>query len=190
MGCHQADVAEQAALRAARGRPTFPQRQFGSCDQARHGAICLGALAPTRPATIVSSAGDGLDALWQNPKKQRWAKRRLWWREHRGWLIAIWSLGGGTEQQQNAIDTALTVASSNTAIAEAELAKAFGYELCKCEFPPTPMVTVGYFNRQHANRKEGDPVYGAALTHGKNSGPPWTPARRIWIDKGAINTGA
>jgi hypothetical protein len=24
----------------------------------------------------------------------------------------------------------------------------------------------------------------------KNSGPPWTPARTNWIDKGAINTGA
>jgi hypothetical protein len=21
------------------------------------------------------------DAFWQNPKKRRWAKRRLWWRE-------------------------------------------------------------------------------------------------------------
>src|SRR5436309_8567186 len=29
-----------------------------------------------------------------------------------------------------------------------------------------------------------------ALTHGKNSVPPWTPARRIWIDKGANNTQA
>jgi hypothetical protein len=38
-------------------------------------------------------------------------------------------------------------ASSNTAIAEAEIAKALGYELCKCDFPPTPMRTVGYFNR-------------------------------------------
>jgi hypothetical protein len=27
------------------------------------------------------------DAFWQNPKKQRWAKRRLWWREHYGWVI-------------------------------------------------------------------------------------------------------
>ena len=47
------------------------------------------------------------------------------------------SLGGGTEQEKKAIDNALSVASSTTAIAEAELAKAFGYELCKCEFPPT-----------------------------------------------------
>jgi hypothetical protein len=27
------------------------------------------------------------DLFWQNSKKQRWAKRRLWWREHRGWLF-------------------------------------------------------------------------------------------------------
>jgi hypothetical protein len=27
------------------------------------------------------------DLFWQNPKKRRWAKRRLWWREHRGWLF-------------------------------------------------------------------------------------------------------
>jgi hypothetical protein len=24
------------------------------------------------------------DVFWQNPKKRRWAKRRLWWREHYG----------------------------------------------------------------------------------------------------------
>jgi hypothetical protein len=54
------------------------------------------------------------------------------------------SLGGGSEKQYQAIDNALAVASSTTAIAEAELAKAFGYELCKCQFPPTAMMTVGY----------------------------------------------
>jgi hypothetical protein len=54
------------------------------------------------------------------------------------------SLGGGSEKQHQAIDNALAVASSTTAIAEAELAKAFGYELCKCQFPPTPMKTIGY----------------------------------------------
>jgi hypothetical protein len=27
------------------------------------------------------------DVFWQNRKKQRWAKRRLWWREHYGWVI-------------------------------------------------------------------------------------------------------
>jgi hypothetical protein len=27
------------------------------------------------------------DVFWENPKKRRWAKRRLWWREHYGWVI-------------------------------------------------------------------------------------------------------
>lgn len=61
-----------------------------------------------------------------------------------GLVKDVRSLGGGSEQQQKAIDVALTTASSSTAIAEAEVAKALGYELCKCEFPPTPMLTVGY----------------------------------------------
>jgi hypothetical protein len=29
------------------------------------------------------------DLFWQNPKKQRWAKRRLWWLDNRGWLITV-----------------------------------------------------------------------------------------------------
>ena len=81
------------------------------------------------------------------------------------------SLGGGSAQEQKAIDTALTVASSNTAIAEAELAKVFGYELCKCEFPPTPMKTVGYFNRPVANKHEGDPVYECSKCGYNTAGP-------------------
>jgi hypothetical protein len=57
-------------------------------------------------------------------------------------------------------------------IAEAELAKAFGYELCKCDFPPTPMLTVGYFNWNHgANKKEGDPVYECPKCGYNTAGP-------------------
>jgi hypothetical protein len=81
------------------------------------------------------------------------------------------SLGGGSVEQQKAIDNALTVASSTTAIAEAELAKAFGYELCKCDFPPTPMRTVGYFFRAVANKIEGDPVYECPKCGYNTAGP-------------------
>ncbi len=81
------------------------------------------------------------------------------------------SLGGGTEQQQRAIDQALTVASSTTAIAEAELAKAFGYELCKCVFPPTPMRTVGYWTRHHDNHHTGAPVYECPKCGYNTAGP-------------------
>jgi len=47
------------------------------------------------------------------------------------------------DQRQAAISQALVTAESSSKIAEAEIAKALGYELCKCQFPPTPMLTVG-----------------------------------------------
>jgi len=71
----------------------------------------------------------------------------------------VHSLGGGSPQQQQAIDTALAVATTNTAIAEAQLAQAFGYELCRCEFPPTPMLTVGHHTRDSGAKHAGDSVY-------------------------------
>jgi Zn finger protein HypA/HybF involved in hydrogenase expression len=83
----------------------------------------------------------------------------------------VWSRGGGTEQEQKAIESALTIASSNTALAEAKIAVSLGYELCKCEFPPTPMRTVGYFNRRTENNKEGDPVYECPKCGYNNAGP-------------------
>jgi hypothetical protein len=69
------------------------------------------------------------------------------------------------------IDSALTVAASNTAIAEAELAKAFGYELCKCDFPPTPMKTVGYHTIQTTYIHTGDPVYECPKCGYNSAGP-------------------
>jgi len=91
-------------------------------------------------------------------------------------LKDIRSLGGGTEVQQKTIDVALGVATNSTAIAEAELAKAFGYELCKCEFPPAPMLTVGYLINQMdgkpgAGRMAGDPVYECPKCGYNNAGP-------------------
>jgi predicted RNA-binding Zn-ribbon protein involved in translation (DUF1610 family) len=83
----------------------------------------------------------------------------------------VQSHGGGSEKEKQAIDTALTIASSNAAVAEAQLAKAFGYELCKCRFPPVPMRTVGYFNRRTANNNEGDPVYECPECGFTNAGP-------------------
>ena len=46
------------------------------------------------------------------------------------------------------ITAALATAESSSRIAEAEVAKALGYELCKCQFPPTPMLTVGYHDHR------------------------------------------
>jgi hypothetical protein len=39
---------------------------------------------------------------------------------------------------------ALEEAEKASRIAEAQIAKTLGYELCKCEFPPAPMLRVGY----------------------------------------------
>jgi hypothetical protein len=56
---------------------------------------------------------------------------------------------------QAAVSQALAVAESSSRIAEAEIAKSLGYELCKCEFPPTPMLTVG----QLGGRPKMGPAY-------------------------------
>jgi len=61
-----------------------------------------------------------------------------------GMLKDIRSLGCGTPEQNKAVDQALDHAARSATIAEAEISKALGYELCKCEFPPTIMLTVGY----------------------------------------------
>jgi hypothetical protein len=89
----------------------------------------------------------------------------------------IRGLGGGTEQEQKAIDVALTTAASNTAIAEATLGQAFGYQLCRCEFPPTPMRTVGYVSVNLANgMKVGDQVSPSTLPNCAAVWlPPWRP---------------
>jgi len=62
-------------------------------------------------------------------------------------LRKIVPASGANEQQKQVIENALLTASSTAAVAEAELGKAFGYELCKCSLPPTPMLTVGYHSR-------------------------------------------
>jgi hypothetical protein len=56
----------------------------------------------------------------------------------------IRKLGDGSEQQRKVVDDALDLAERTAAVAEAEVAKALGYELCKCQFPPMIMLTVGY----------------------------------------------
>jgi hypothetical protein len=50
------------------------------------------------------------------------------------------------DKREKAISQALVTAESSSKIAEAEIAKALGYELCKCAFPPTIMLTVGQHN--------------------------------------------
>jgi hypothetical protein len=48
------------------------------------------------------------------------------------------------DQRHLAISQALATAESSSRIAEAEVAKALGYELCRAHFPPVIMLQIGY----------------------------------------------
>ena len=52
----------------------------------------------------------------------------------------------GTPDENKAVEIALLEAEKASKIAEIQLAKALGYELCHCQFPPTAMLTVGRGN--------------------------------------------
>jgi hypothetical protein len=73
------------------------------------------------------------------------------------------------DQREKAISQALVTAESNSKIAEAEIAKALGYELCKCAFPPTIMLTVGNHNGRSGHV---GPVYECPKC-GYNTAGPW-----------------
>jgi hypothetical protein len=81
------------------------------------------------------------------------------------------------DQRGAAISQALVTAESSSKIAEAEIAKALGYELCKCEFPPTPMLTVGYHTRSQGHRP-GGPVFECPKC-GFNSARPFMYERTV-----------
>jgi len=69
------------------------------------------------------------------------------------------------------ITAALATAESSSRIAEAEVAKALGYELCKCQFPPTPMLTVGSIDNPAAKMR--GPVFECPRC-GFNTDGPWS----------------
>jgi hypothetical protein len=46
--------------------------------------------------------------------------------------------------KRKAVDQALDQAEKSTALAEAQIASALGYQLCRCTFPPQIMLFVGY----------------------------------------------
>src|SRR5262245_27367803 len=90
-----------------------------------------------------------------------------------GMVKDVQSLGGGTPEQQKAVDDALDKAAAAAAVAEAQIAKALGYDLRKCQFPPTIMTTVGYFNKPHAGRWPADPVYECPQCGYNTAGAAW-----------------
>lgn len=62
-------------------------------------------------------------------------------------LVRDISPSGATPEQTKAVVAALAEAEKATQIAEAQIAKALGYQLCQCAFPPTAMLTVGQHTR-------------------------------------------
>jgi hypothetical protein len=78
----------------------------------------------------------------------------------RGLLGVVKDVRGlANPEQAKAITAAADQVEAAAKVAEAEIAKALGYELCKCQFPPVVMLTVGYVSRKFARSQEGDPVY-------------------------------
>jgi hypothetical protein len=46
-------------------------------------------------------------------------------------------------EKKDAVGASLAEAEKHLRIAEAQIAKGFGFPLCRCEFPPIPMLIVG-----------------------------------------------
>ena len=48
-------------------------------------------------------------------------------------------------EKKEAVAASLTEAGRQLRLAEAQIAQGLGYKLCRCEFPPTPMLDIGDF---------------------------------------------
>ena len=57
-------------------------------------------------------------------------------------LVSFWPNDGKREAALKAVASAERAA----LIAEAQIAQALGYRLCKCQFPPRPMLSTGRFD--------------------------------------------
>jgi hypothetical protein len=58
-----------------------------------------------------------------------------------------------SKKESEAIDEAIGQAETSIKVAEAKLAQALGYELCRCAFPPTPMLKIGYYHERGSDQK-------------------------------------
>lgn len=64
--------------------------------------------------------------------------------------------GRTSPEDEAKVDRALDHAEESLQLATANIAKALGYELCRCTFPPTPMLTVGF---ELMGKRTGLPVH-------------------------------
>lgn len=70
------------------------------------------------------------------------------------------------EKDQKAAETAIDQSIKQIEIAEAQLAQALGYPLCRCKFPPTIMLNVGIMTRPEVR-----PVYECSVCHSNTAYP-------------------
>jgi hypothetical protein len=84
------------------------------------------------------------------------------------------------EERKAAAAVAIESSEKQLAIAEAQIAQALGYHLCKCSFPPVIMLTVGTI--EDAKTRTNKPVY-ECPSCGTNTAYPFgfsrTPSIRV-----------
>jgi hypothetical protein len=57
-------------------------------------------------------------------------------------------------EKKDAVGASLAEAERHLRTAEAQIAQGLGYKLCRCEFPPHPMLQVGYYFIPGGQRRE------------------------------------
>jgi hypothetical protein len=76
------------------------------------------------------------------------------------------------DQKTEAITAALATAESSSKIAEAEVANALGYELCRAHFPPVIMLAIGYHTaNESAFSRTGKTVFECPECKANSAGP-------------------
>jgi hypothetical protein len=89
-------------------------------------------------------------------------------------------------EKKETVGRALEEADKQLRLGEAQIAQAFGYPLCRCAFPPTPMLAVGYrlpmaeldnaallalVQRGHASSPSAFPVHECPKCGANDAGP-------------------
>jgi hypothetical protein len=96
--------------------------------------------------------------------------------------LSIWKdIRGAVPEgaEREAVSRALEKSEEQLQIAEAQIAKGLGYDLCECAFPPTPMLTVGWMNGV-SNKISSRAVHRCPKCGiMDNSGWAWTPTAVI-----------
>ncbi len=82
--------------------------------------------------------------------------------------------------EKRAIEVSIEASEGQLAVAEAQIAQSLGYTLCRCSFPPTPMLKIGYRDVLDGTRSHAD-VYECPKCHQDDAGP-WAFTRKIGDD--------